>query len=646
MKFLSFFSNIFFLLCFVVILEPISVCFGQNRRADSLQKVLVGGGLSRQDTAYVHTLIDLAGVSAYTDPNESIKYGKQVLDWSENRLLSPQKLAQTNQILGYAYMLKGNDAKAMEHLYVALKDINKTTDEPLKLTIYNTIGYIYNNQKMYDEAQKYYQKALILAIKRGDRLERGRILNNLGIVAKEQNKIPEALVLFEQSLAIRKSMLDRLGMVSCLNNLGEIYTLRGDFDRSTLCHAQALELSIETQNDRQTNNSLAGMGSNFLAEKNYKQAEKYLLKALENAEKGRQIQQILKPNKELALLYQSTRQFEKAAYFYQKSLAMQDSVLHDDLKPILENMKFEYELEQKQTAIKGLEETDKLNQETINNQQKIVFTLVVCVLIAFMGLIYYYQMKKQETRTKNDLKKQADALKAVNGLQNQLFSILSHDFRSPLVGLQGALGIIYDKIPQDVASMLQKTIGKQLEHLILSLENVLEWTKIQMRQGSNPIKALENIHIKTILEENINLLGSMAEQKQIKIVNRVADNARAFANPWQTATIFRNLLTNSIKFTPKGGQITLSTRQHIEGIDTTGIQITDTGVGMTPTQLKNLFDAQTHAATYGTNKEKGTGFGLLLCKELINQNNGSITVESKPNEGTTFFVELPTQQLN
>jgi signal transduction histidine kinase len=105
--------------------------------------------------------------------------------------------------------------------------------------------------------------------------------------------------------------------------------------------------------------------------------------------------------------------------------------------------------------------------------------------------------------------------------------------------------------------------------------------------------------------------------------------------------IIRNLIANAIKFTPNKGTVTVAAEQQTDSV---AITVTDTGVGMTPEQLRNLFGMQTHFSLRGTMGEKGTGLGLLLCKEFVEKNNGTISVESKVGIGSVFYVKLPMAQ--
>jgi signal transduction histidine kinase len=144
----------------------------------------------------------------------------------------------------------------------------------------------------------------------------------------------------------------------------------------------------------------------------------------------------------------------------------------------------------------------------------------------------------------------------------------------------------------------------------------------------------------TLVQENINLLSGAAHQKNITLQNNVTEDAVAFGDIDMINLVMRNLITNAIKFTGENGLVSVhSTTENNNRI----IAIQDNGVGMSLENMKKLFNQHLHPTTKGTANEKGTGLGLILCKDFITRNGGNIWVESTKNKGTTFFFSLPLQ---
>jgi len=232
-------------------------------------------------------------------------------------------------------------------------------------------------------------------------------------------------------------------------------------------------------------------------------------------------------------------------------------------------------------------------------------------------------------------------LQEANAGKDQFFSILGHDLRSPLTGLTGIISFLNDNIDRystaKAKSMLEKA-KVVCESLTALLENLLTWARMQcgtLEWHPQPID------IKTVAMFNLELIQPQAEQKQIVLRNHITDSCMVYADVHMVSTILRNLLSNSIKFTQPGGTVTLSTQA---GTDDLAISISDTGIGIDAQDLPKLFKIDTKFIRQGTAHEKGTGLGLLLCKEFVEHNGGHIRVESHPDQGSTFSFTLPFQR--
>jgi signal transduction histidine kinase len=148
----------------------------------------------------------------------------------------------------------------------------------------------------------------------------------------------------------------------------------------------------------------------------------------------------------------------------------------------------------------------------------------------------------------------------------------------------------------------------------------------------------EQFEVAPAAQEAIDLLHQVAADKQIEVVNALDPNQQAFADPEQIRLILRNLLNNALKFTPEGGKVLFA--QANPSPEWLQVRVSDTGIGMSAETQTHLFDQSTQS-TRGTANEKGTGLGLLLCKDFVEKNGGRIWVESQPEQGSTFYFTLP-----
>ncbi len=250
----------------------------------------------------------------------------------------------------------------------------------------------------------------------------------------------------------------------------------------------------------------------------------------------------------------------------------------------------------------------------------------------------YMQLIKNETFLRNT----NEELKKLNEMKDRFFSIVSHDLRSPFAGILTITDIIKNHADtvskEELISMLQ-SLNETAQQTYKFIEDLLEWSRSQMgRIQMNIVE--EDLH--TIVTGTILTLKQQAEIKNIEINSRIQSGTFAMFDNNMMATIVRNLISNAIKFTPKGGKITLKAEAiEKEGKRFIRLAVSDTGVGMTEQQVANLFSLDKVQSTPGTEKEKGTGLGIMICRDFINKMNGKLSVESKLNEGTTFFVDVP-----
>lgn len=241
-------------------------------------------------------------------------------------------------------------------------------------------------------------------------------------------------------------------------------------------------------------------------------------------------------------------------------------------------------------------------------------------------------------KSEEQLIKYTEELKLLNASKDKFFSIISHDLRSPfnsLLGLTEYISHSYDEMtPQDIRGSISSIYNssKQVYGLIL---NLLEWSMIQ----SGRITVDRSlINLKELGNEIKNLYEEAANQKQLELSININEEIFIYADKYMIDTIIRNFVSNSIKFTNSGGKIIV--KGIING-DNAEVSVTDTGIGISLENQKNLFRIDEQLRRDGTANEKGTGLGLILCKEFAEKNGGVVWVESEVGKGSRFSVTLP-----
>ncbi|MDO1449034.1 GAF domain-containing sensor histidine kinase [Rhodocytophaga aerolata] len=252
------------------------------------------------------------------------------------------------------------------------------------------------------------------------------------------------------------------------------------------------------------------------------------------------------------------------------------------------------------------------------------------------------QQKKLLEREKESLERKVklrtEQLEKLNASKDRFFSIIAHDLLSPVNGVIGSA----NQLAYHIDTLSQEEIEKFAQGIFISsnrlkrlLTNLLEWASTQT---GDMIFNPQTVDLGQVIKEAVDLLKETAQSKEVGIINSIKDTFFLEADENMLHSIVRNLLANAIKFSKKGGTIQL----FVEASDThLTFSIQDTGVGMSKDILEKLFRLDVKHSSLGTNEEKGTGLGLLLCKEFVTMHGGSIEVQSEEKKGSTFSVYLP-----
>lgn len=236
------------------------------------------------------------------------------------------------------------------------------------------------------------------------------------------------------------------------------------------------------------------------------------------------------------------------------------------------------------------------------------------------------------------IRRQQRELARLNATKDKFFSIISHDVRNQfnlLVGYSGMLNDSYDDYSDEDRKEYIGELASASKRTHKLFENLVHWAKMQRGGMSlNPIF----LNLSILINQVILSVEAEARQKDIEIYAELGKDNDLHADKNMTELILRNLVSNAIKFTPDGGEIRIS---NIPDGDYMEIAVSDTGMGMDKDRIETLFRLDVNQSTPGTNEEKGTGLGLILCKDFVEQHGGKIWAESVPGMGSRFIFTLP-----
>jgi signal transduction histidine kinase len=242
-------------------------------------------------------------------------------------------------------------------------------------------------------------------------------------------------------------------------------------------------------------------------------------------------------------------------------------------------------------------------------------------------------------KTHIKLRRQSIELQELNVTKDKFFSIIAHDLRGPMGGFMGLTDLLTEELSNMSMAEIQEFLGSMREsatNLFKLLENLLQWARVQ--QGGI-IFNRERVLFRPIVIESLELIRESAKKKGITIISDISEELEVFADSNLLQTVIRNLVSNAVKFSARGGTVNISAKTTED--DSVEISVKDMGIGMNREMIETLFRIDVKNGRPGTEGEQSTGLGLLLCKEYIEKHGGHIRVESEVGKGSVFTFNIP-----
>ncbi|MCD4834878.1 MAG: hypothetical protein K8R31_13860 [Bacteroidales bacterium] len=285
----------------------------------------------------------------------------------------------------------------------------------------------------------------------------------------------------------------------------------------------------------------------------------------------------------------------------------------------------------------------KIQQQEINNHQLLLeksnHKFRERTIELFGRMIDLKKAKKTISQQKEELENHREQLKALNASKDKFFSIIAHDLRNPIAGFLNLTEVLtnnFDVFSEKESKEFIEVMNQASKQLYNLLENLLQWSK---SQTGNITYEPKFVSVRKMVDNTIDALMINIENKSIKININIDKKTIVFVDENMITTVIRNLISNAIKFTHPEGLISIRCVKKDEHVE---LSVIDNGVGIKKEDQKKLFRIDQHITTQGTSEEKGTGLGLILCKEFIEKNDGKIWVESELNKGSAFIFTLET----
>jgi signal transduction histidine kinase len=555
--------------------------------------------------------------------------------------------------IGITYRQIKSHQNALKYFNQALEIIDHKTDPIGKSYVYIHIGNTYRDLGLLPEAIENYNDALELRLKAGNKILISQALRSIAIANSEMGEHTKANRYLDQALEIANELNDERTIAELYNEKGNLSLKENKlqdalmhFDRASILFGKVFDLDMRGLCLRKIGEIQTKLGHYTVAYDNLK-----LALSLSYKTKNKKLEELTL----LALyeFYHSRGQFNEALSYFKNYTELKDSLTAINQKENIWQASIDLELNKKAQEIQKIEgEVETLRAEAKLRiveleQQKLIrnFLLITSlfVFIIAVGSVYgYLTIRKKNFRLNEAYEKLANSeqeLKKSVQTKDKLFSIIAHDLRSPFTALVGLTEILTQQ-SSELKSNEVKEFGELIHgssvKLLDLIENLLQWSRSQTGK-INLTPSM--INLSEMVEKFVSILSLQASAKEIEIINLVPKNIAVYADYNTLSTVIMNLISNALKFTSKGGKVKVGSIINNNEVE---IIISDNGVGISADNQAKLFKLEESFTTKGTNQEAGTGLGLIVCKEFIEKNNGTIAVSSKLGEGTTFTIKLPS----
>jgi signal transduction histidine kinase len=644
------------ILLYLILCSLTIPCFSNSDKAKELQENLKN---AKDDTSRINVYKDFITLYIVENMDSAIHYIEQG-KLLANKMKDPKSLgimynveARMRSYRGMFDLAKSAELKALELFYHV--DYKKGI-----ATSYNSLGVIEAKTGDYKQATSYFLRSL----KINEEIKNtGGIIQNyisLGSTNSQLDLLDKANAYFFKAM---KMMPDSISMtfLNLCNNIGIVYGKKNDYTRSLYYFNRGLKVADKVINGQTTKASLlmnaaiaySNINKIDLALKYYNEAlelsrkynlledearvlyniailyeisdpelaKKYYYKVLELAQQMGQKHLMVEAYQSLYVIYKKQKDYKSAIEALEKFHNYQDTVMSIENTSAIELLQSNYDLEKSKVEIKELE---MANQKQRSNQ--IIAFLLIGGSLFSLGLVAWNSRKRNLLNI--ELKKSIT-------VRDKLLSIITHDLKSPINNVLGLIGELEgNELSAEDRKMLLEVLKKQTSMSLETLENILKWGQSQMRGLKSEPKKFD---VSELISKNIDFFDVNLKTKNININNRIEGHWNINADYDQIDFVIRNVMSNAIKFSQPGSSIDVSIRKNEQR--QVELSIKDIGSGMNAETLASLFGVK-QKINVGTANEKGSGLGLLLCKEFMEANNGKIWAESKENEGSVFYISL------
>lgn len=490
----------------------------------------------------------------------------------------------------------------------------------------------------YEQALLMYNRGIELCEEAGFQKEIEDACLDIAEVHLAQDNTSNALRYLNDYLTFKQLRHDTTGLINAQIGLGRYYFQIKDYDKASLVLHQAKDLLSNRLDVSQEGKMLLAMSKLFVAKEDLQQAKSYAQKALVIASTLDEKQMKADCYGVFSDLYEHLGDYRSSLFYKKKSTEINDSILNKNTLAVLRTIKGNEDNQERNRVIEELEQENLSLTQYWSKERSKGYVLLVSTILLFVFVLVLFLLFRAKNRAEKALKAKNIELEKLNATKDKFFSIIAHDLKSPfnsLLGFSEMLSLHAESRSYNDMMEQSKIIYNSTRKLYSLVDTLLQWSRTQL--GTTEYRP-ERMDVGIVTSNIVSILKINAEEKDIVISVDVDKRLLAWADKNLYSAVLRNLVSNAIKFSKVGSVIKVSASVNKQFIE---ISVSDSGVGITKENLQKIFNVDSNVSTKGTFDEKGTGLGLVLCKEFVEINKGTLWAESKLEKGSVFKFTIP-----